>query len=101
MTALVQLVASNSDSLGYINYVFKCLEDKMDLGSKYIMATRYPNWDHRSISLGEIGFLTFTEVKAGIDTWYNGEKMIPYKYNAIQFLKFIEKPKESSQEYIM
>lgn len=101
MTILAQLVASNTDNLGYITYVFKCLEDDVASISKYIMCVRYPNWDHRRIALGEIGYLTFEEIKAGVNTWYNGKRMIPYKYNAIQFLKFVGKPEELSHEYIM
>lgn len=98
MTVLAQLVASNTDNGGYVTYVFKCLEDNV---TKYVMCTRYPNWNHRKLQLGEEGFLTYEEVKAGIDTWYNGQGMIPYKYNAIQFLKFINKPKRLSHEYVM
>jgi hypothetical protein len=99
MTVLAQLVASDVDNQGYTTYVFKCLEDEM--AGKYIMCTRYPNWNHRPVKLGEIGFLTFSEVVAGVDTWYNGKKMIPYRYSAIQFLKFLAKPKELSHEYVM
>lgn len=101
MTILAQLVASDADSLGYITYVFKCLEDDVASLSRYIMCVRYPNWNHRHVKLGEVGFLTVEEVRAGTDTWYDGMKMIPYKYNAIQFLKFIDKPEGGAQEYIM
>ena len=91
VTILAQLVASTTDSLGYITYVFKSLEDDVAALSKYIMCIRYPNWEHRMIKLGEIGYLTFVEVHEGMDKWFNGNKMIPYKYTTIQFLKFIEK----------
>lgn len=101
MTILAQLVASNTGNLGYITYVFKCLEDDVASISRYVMCVRYPNWNHRKIALGEIGYLTFEEVKAGKDTWYNGKTMIPYKYNAVQFLKFVGKPEELNHEYVM
>lgn len=101
MTALCQLVASQEDSFGYITYVFKCLEDDIAYDTRYIMCVRYPNWMHRPVTLGEIGYLSFKEVRAGIDKWFDGENMIPYKYDDIQFIKFIEKPEEISCEYIM
>jgi hypothetical protein len=101
MTILAQLIASNTDNMGYITYVFKCLEDRVAQESEYIMCTRYPNWNHKKVNLGDIGFLEFNIVIAGKDTWYNGESQIPYKYNAVQFLRFIEKPKEINHEYIM
>lgn len=101
MTVLAQLIAEDRDIQDYTTYVFKCLEKDIASISKYIMCVRYPNWNHRRLILGEVGYLTFEEIKAGVDTWYNGKNMIPYKYNAIQFLKFIEKPKELSHEYVM
>jgi len=101
MTVLAQLVASSEDNLGYITYVFKCLEDDVASISRYIMCIRYPNWNHKYIILKEIGYLTVEEIRAGIDTWYDGNKMIPYRYNTVQFLKFISKPEETSHEYIM
>lgn len=101
MTALVQLVAIRTDSLDYTTYVFECLEDKMIAISKYIMCVRYPNWNHRQLTLGEIGFLNYKEIKAGTDTWFDGYNMVPYKYDTIQFISFIEKPENSNQEYIM
>lgn len=65
------------------------------------MCTRYPNWNHRIIELGEEGFLEFIEIRAGIDKWFNGNDMVPYNYNNIQFIKFIKKPIKQSHEYIM
>lgn len=100
ITVLAQLVASDTDSFGYITYVFRCL-DKMNMDSPYIMCVRYPNWNHRKINLGEKGFLSFMEVKAGEDKWFDGKDMIPYNYNAIQFLKFIDIPENPVQEYVM
>lgn len=100
MTVLAQLVASDTDNLGYITYVFKRL-DELAKEAQYVMCVRYPNWNHRRINLGEKGFLSVLEVKAGEDKWFNGKEMIPYNYNAIQFLKFITMPETLSQEYVM
>jgi hypothetical protein len=87
--------------MGYTTYVFAC-QDELINESKYIMCTRFPNWDHRIIELGEIGYLKFLEVRAGVDTWFDGNKMVPYRYNDLHFIKFVEKPRRISQkEYIM
>lgn len=101
MVVLAKLVASEDDSMGYITYVFECLEPEIKIESKYIMCTRFPNWDHRKIEIGEIGFLSFFEIKAGISMWFDGNKMIPYNYNNIQFIKFIEKQEEQSYKFVM
>lgn len=101
MTVLAQLVAKEEDILGYTTYVFECLEKEDIVNSKYIMCTRWPNWNHRSIGIGEIGYLQVIEIRAGIDKWFDGEKMIPYNYDNIQFIKFISKPRINSYEYIM
>lgn len=55
------------------------------------MTTRWPNWQHKHLELGEIGYLTYKEVVAGVDTWYDGDTFIPYNYSNIIFIKFIEK----------
>lgn len=101
MTILTQLVASFVDIQEYTTYVFKCLEDDVAVLSRYIMCIKYPNWNHSKIELGDVGYLVCEEIKAGIDKWYDGNKMIPYKYNAIQFLKFIKKPENLDKEYVM
>lgn len=101
MTVLACLVAKEMDTLGYITYVFECLDKEVVLCSRYIMCTRYPNWDHRVINIGEIGYLNFIEIRAGIDKWFDGKNMIPYNYNGVQFIKFVQKPKEQDHEYIM
>ena len=103
MTVYCKLVASQEDIMGYITYVFEILEkEEMDrLGTKYIMCTRYPNWNHGKINIGEVGYLNFEEIQAGVDKWFDGEKMNFYNYNGIQFNKFVlEKPKDK-KEYIM
>lgn len=101
MVVLAKLVASEQDYWGYTTYVFECLEKYAIENSKYIMCIRYPNWDHRKIELEEVGYLNCVEIRAGIDTWFDGEKMVPYKYNGTQFIKFVEKPKEEDHKYVM
>ena len=103
MTILAKLLVSESDPFGYITYIFEVLEEEeiKRLGTKYVLTVRFPNWDHRDIKIGEIGFLCFFEIKAGIDKWFDGNKMIPYRYNNIQFIKFIEKPEEKTHKFTM
>lgn len=101
MTALVKLVASHKDGFNYITYVFECLEEYMIKESKYIMCIRYPNWEHKPLKIGDIGYLEFQEIRAGIDKWWNGKEMVPYDYNNIQFIKFIDKPEDTDNKYIM
>lgn len=98
---LGKLVAKTKDVLGYITYVFELIEESEieRLDTKYIMCTRFPNWEHRIIDLEEIGYLQFVEIIAGISSWFDGNKMIPYRYNNIQFIKFIEKQEKEDYKY--
>lgn len=100
MIALVKLVASETDSLGYITYVFKHLEDNAE-SSKYTMCVRYPNWDAKKLKLGDIGFLHYEEIRAGIDQWYDGKQMVTYNYNTVQFIKFVYKPEDEECKYTL
>lgn len=99
MTILAKLVASANEASGYIIYVFECLEDDVSIRTRYVMCSRPPNWDHRSIEIGEIGYLQYKKAYAGIDKWFDGQTMVPYRYDGIYFLKFVEKPKEKSHKF--
>lgn len=99
MTILAKLVAKCDDTLGYITYVFECLDEEIRTQTKYIMCTRFPNWEHKPVNIDDKGYLNFREVQAGIDKWFDGNNMIPYKYTGIHFIKFIEKPESKSYEY--
>ena len=101
MVTLVRLVASENDGLGYITYVFENLEEYAIKCSKYIMAIRYPNWEHKELHLGDEGYLHWEEIRAGVDKWFNGKEMVPYNYNTIQFLKFVQKPQDVDNKFIM
>lgn len=54
------------------------------------MTVRWPNWQHRNIEIGEIGYLTYRTVIAGKDEWWDGTKNIPFNYSNIIFIKFIK-----------
>ncbi len=97
MTIFAKLVAERNDN-GYIVYVFKCLDKEVAKESPYVMCTRFPNWNHRELEIGEIGYLEFVEIKAGDDTWFDGATRIPYRYNMIQFIRFIEQQDEETVE---
>lgn len=62
------------------------------------MVIKFPNWSTPSIKIGDEGYLHYEERKAGIDEWYDGTNMIKYKYDNIQFIKFVPKPTEEEKE---
>lgn len=94
ITTRAKLLVSVEDGMGYISYVFECLDEDMIKETRYIVAKRFPNWDHRSIEIGEVGFLTVEELRAGMTKWFDGKQMVPYQYNDIQFIRFIAEPKK-------
>lgn len=102
MTVLAKLLAFYSD-MGYITYVFELLEeeDRNRFNTKYVMCVQFPNWDHRTLTIGEIGYLNCVEIHAGIDKWFDGKDFVPYNYNMVQFIKFIPKPKEIKYKYVI
>lgn len=89
--------------MGYITYVFKCLEPNPPFGHKYVMLTRLPNWQVRDIDVGETGYVTYNEVQAGKDKWYCPEtgQMIPYNYTNIYFVKFVKEIDNSKKNIIL
>ena len=95
ITLLVKVEAILHDPTGYTTYIFKNIEEKTPYLYKYIMCTRYPNWEHRGLKLKEEGFLTYEPVIEGEDKWFDGLKMIPFKFSANRFINFISKPDEN------
>ena len=67
------------------------------------MCVRWPNWDHRELRNGEVGFLSYSIIEAGVDTWYSytDTKFIPYNYTCIQFNKFIAEQPEMTHSFII
>lgn len=98
-TVSAKLVAKECDTCGYVTYVFQLTdkEEQKALKSKLVMCVRFPNWEHRNIDIGNEGYLAYQEIRAGIDKWFNGKDMVPYRYNMIQFIKFVPKPPERHQ----
>ena len=79
-----KLIAKHTDVFNYTTYAFQNVDS-----NEYVLCTRFPNWEHPTIEIGEIGILQFKEVIAGEDKWYNGETMIPYNYTGWHFVKFV------------
>ena len=103
LTIYSQLVACENDALGYTTYVFKCLETNPGFGHNYVMVTRLPNWDHKELDIGKIGYLTYSEVEAGKDKWFCPKtgQFIPYNYTNIYFIKFVEEKTDNSKKDII
>ena len=100
VTIFSKLRAKLDEGLGYVTYVFENLEESI-WNTKYKMVTRCPNWDHRAINIGEEGFLTYEDHIAGDSKWFDGKNFNFYRYTMSQFMKFIAKPVEIKEEFIM
>ena len=79
-----KLLAKHTDLYHYTTYAFQNVDNR-----EYILCTRFPNWEHESITIGTIGILEFREVLAGKDSWYDGCEFIPYNYTGWHFIKFV------------
>lgn len=103
ITLKCKLVAKEKDLLDYQTLVFENLEINPPFGHKYIMTVRFPNWNHRDVEIGEYGFLTYNEVIAGKDGWYDSDtgKIIPYNYTNIIFIKFVKEVDSSKKDIII
>lgn len=89
------LINFREDFGGYIIYVFE-MEGGTLPYDKYVMCTRFPNWESPIIRIGDSGYLKYREVTAGDDKWYdsNTGNMIPYKYSDMHFIDFIPDKKK-------
>ena len=95
-TIHAKLVAKTIESVKYIIYVFQNLDGSGE--SKYITVTRLPNWEQPDLEIGDVGYLEYKEVRAGIDKWYNvsSGNLIDFAYSEIYFVKFIfEQPNKA------
>ena len=88
-TIHAKLVASAFELEKYTIYVFENLD--ADGEFKYITVTRLPNWEQPQLKVGDIGYLEYQEVRAGIDKWYNRDlgKFLDYGFSEIYFIKFV------------
>ena len=95
-----QLLTFKED-MGYITYVFKNLNDTTPF-DRYVMCTRFPNWDCEHLKVGDIGFVLYKFVEAGKSQWYNIEtkEFEAYKYTNCIFLNFIRE-KTQNEDIIL
>lgn len=103
VTIKCKLIVKEQDLLDYQTLVFENLELNPPFGKHYIMCVRFPNWNHRELTEGEIGFLTYNEVVAGKDSWYdptNGTN-VPYNYSNLIFIKFVKEVDNSEKDIII
>jgi len=101
ITVHVKLIAALEDICGYTTYVFENLETT-EWDNKYFMCTRYPNWEHRELQIGEVGYLEYDIIVAG-ETYYNNRTNTNevYKTSHLQFVRFIAETKKTDKKYIM
>lgn len=90
ITARVEVVEKEEGL--YSTYIFKDL----DLENEYYMIIKYPNWNQGPINIGDIGYVTYYIIIAGVSKWYvnSGENIkevyTPYNYTHLALVKFIK-----------
>ena len=100
VTCHVKLNAKYIDIGGYITYVFENI-DSHTWNNQYIMCVQFPNWEQKTINIGDKGYVNVRYVKEGISQWYDGEKMNVYKYTNVIFLKFIHELPQVNNEFLV
>lgn len=96
------LLAKEADLMGYQTLVFKNL-DKAPFGQNYCMTTVWPNWESYIPEVGDVGFLTYDSVTAGVDTYFNRDTNAIEKYNFtnLVFNKFVKEVDNSKKDIII
>lgn len=84
ITVYAKLLAGRRELGGYVKYVFK----NLDTG-KYILCTKFPNWNSELIKLGTIGYLKYEKISAG-ELYPIRNDRVPYKYTIDKFISFEE-----------
>lgn len=79
----------------YTNIVVEDLNRVATDDLKYITVVILPNWNYQGkLEIGDIGYLQFESVEAGISKWYNTDtqKFEVYNYDFNYFINFIKRP---------
>ena len=102
VTVHAKLLAKEHDLGGYTTYVFENLDDA-PFGHKYLMLTRWPNWQCRNIDVGEVGYLEYDEVEAGVDTYYDrvNDSIVKYNFSNQIFKRFVKEQDNSNKDIII
>ena len=95
-------VLAKEQDMGYYTLVFKNL-DSAPFGQNYQMITVFPNWESRIPDVGEIGFVTYDQVEAGIDKYFDrlDSTFKVYNYSNLIFIKFIKEADNSKKDIIL
>lgn len=93
-----KLIAQKDNFGEYITYVFLNL-DSTEVLDKYLMCTRFPNWESPFVEVGDTGYVKYREVFGGIDEWYDKltDELVKYKYTDIHFLDFVYDTKKEDE----
>ena len=102
MTIHCQLLAKEEDLMNYQTLVFKNL-DEAPFGCNDCMVTVWPNWESYIPIVGEIGYLTYNSVTAGVDTYYDRElnSIVKYNFTNLVFDKFVREQDNSKKDIII
>lgn len=68
---------------GYITYIFENLEST-SWTNKYILVTRYPNWEDSFPNIGDVGYITYSEIICG-EEYFNTRTQKYEKYQSTHF----------------
>ena len=102
VTIHAELLDYYKDIDGYTTLVFKNLEHTT-WTNKYIMCTKVPNWDSPQMKINDTGYLTYKEVIAGVDKWFDEKLQImkSYRYDSLYFIDFVPDNKKEKSDYVL
>jgi hypothetical protein len=97
-TINAKLIAKKEEPGDYTVLVFLDLDSR-----RYLMCTKLPQWNTKTPSIDDIGFLQYREFIAGQDTWFNSTTgdQIPYNYTGLYFWDFVMKEERIKQELVL
>ena len=102
LTIHCKLLVKEADIMSYQTLVFRNL-DKAPFGCEYCMVTVWPNWESYIPEVGDIGYLTYDSVTAGVDTYYDRsiDSIVKYNFTNLVFNKFVKEQDNSKKDIII
>ena len=102
LTIHCELLVKEADIMNYQTLVFRNL-DKAPFGCEYCMVTVWPNWESYIPEVGDIGYLTYDSVIAGVDTYYDRsiDSIVKYNFTNLVFNKFVKEQDNSKKDIII